>query len=161
MEVNNSQRPLICLSPRGRPFEQALAQKWAASPGVIFLAGRFEGLDQRVIDHYRMEEVSLGDFVMSGGEIAAQAMIDACVRLLPAVLGNPSSIIEESHTSGLLEHPQYTKPSNWKGLSVPDVLLSGNHEKISDWRLIKSIEKTKNVRPDLYKLYCKKNKGEK
>ena len=150
LEVNNSQRPMIYLSPRGRPFEQALAQKWAASPGVIFLAGRFEGLDQRVIDHYRMEEVSLGDFVMSGGEIAAQAMIDACVRLLPAVLGNPSSIIEESHTSGLLEYPQYTKPTEWKGKEIPQILKSGNHQKIAEWRRGQAETVTKSKRPDLW-----------
>ena len=110
---------------------------------------------------HKIPELSLGDFILSGGEIAAQVLIDSVVRLIPHVIGNHKSLEEESFTNYLLEYPQYTKPSNWKGLSVPDVLLSGNHKKISDWRLIKSIEKTKNVRPDLYKLYCKKNKGEK
>mgnify|MGYP001165232214 CR=1 FL=1 len=144
-------RPLICLSPRGRPFEQALAQKWVKAPGIILLAGRFEGLDQRVIDYYGMEEVSLGDFVMSGGEIAAQAMIDACVRLLPAVLGNPLSIEEESHATGLLEYPQYTRPKEWKGKLIPKILQSGNHKKIADWRRDQAETLTRSRRPDLWK----------
>ena len=150
LKVNSAERPLIFLSPRGRPFEQALAQKWVTSPGVILLAGRFEGIDQRVIDHYLMEEVSLGDFVMSGGEIAAQAMIDTCVRLLPSVLGNPRSIVDESHTSGLLEYPQYTKPTEWKGKRIPQVLQSGNHQKIAEWRRDQAEIVTKSRRPDLW-----------
>ena len=121
----------------------------------------YEGVDDRFLRYNDIEEYSVGDIVLSGGEIASIILIDTCVRLIPEVLGNKNSLKFESFQNHLLEYPQYTKPSNWKGLSVPDVLLSGNHKKISDWRLIKSIEKTKNVRPDLYKLYCKKNKGEK
>ena len=143
-------KPLIFLSPRGRVFDQKMATEWIKEAGIILLAGRFEGVDQRVIDHYGIQEVSLGDFVMSGGEIAAQAMIDACVRLLPGVLGNAASIEEESHQNGLLEHPQYTRPNEWNGKMIPDILLSGNHQNINKWRLSKAQELTKLRRPDLW-----------
>ena len=119
--------PLIYLSPRGTPFTQAKARHLAQAPGVTLICGRFEGLDQRVIDHYGVEEISLGDFVLTGGEIAAQAMIDAIVRLRPGVLGNDASTEEESFSDGLLEHPQYTRPAEWQGHAIPPVLLSGNH----------------------------------
>jgi tRNA (guanine37-N1)-methyltransferase len=119
--------PLVYLSPRGRRFDQAMAHRWAAGDGVTLICGRFEGVDERVIEAYGIEEVSLGDFVMTGGEIAAQAMIDATVRLLPGVLGNVASTEEESFSQGLLEHPQYTKPAEWRGRKIPDVLLSGHH----------------------------------
>ncbi len=143
-------KPLIFLSPRGRVFDQHMANVWIKGAGVILLAGRFQGVDQRVIDQYGIQEVSLGDFVMSGGEIAAQAMIDACVRLLPGVLGNAASIEKESHQNGLLEHPQYTRPNEWNGKLIPDVLLSGNHQKIDEWRRSEAEELTKSRRPDLW-----------
>ena len=146
-------RPLIYMSPRGKPFEQRHAKKWAAGPGVIILCGRFEGIDERILESYDIEEISLGDFVMTGGEIAAQAIIDTTVRLLPGVLGNPESIVDESHTSGLLEYPQYTKPSEWKNKKVPEILLSGHHENIAKWRLNQSIATTKKNRPDLWKAW--------
>ena len=142
--------PLVYLSPRGRRFDQSMAQSWARADGVTLLCGRFEGVDERVLQHYGIQEVSLGDFVMTGGEIAAQAMIDATVRLLPGVLGNAESAVEESFSAGLLEHPQYTKPAEWQGHAIPDVLLSGNHAKIAEWRKQMSLQITKERRPDLW-----------
>ncbi|WP_323767985.1 tRNA (guanosine(37)-N1)-methyltransferase TrmD [Marinovum sp.] len=145
--------PLIYLSPRGRRFDQAMARGLAATPGAIFICGRFEGLDQRVIDHYGITEVSLGDFVMTGGELAAQAMIDATVRLLPGVLGNEASAEEESFSNGLLEHPQYTKPPEWQGHRIPDVLLSGHHGEIAKWRQAQAEAITRARRPDLWEAW--------
>jgi len=142
--------PVICLSPRGRRFDQAMAQTWAAGPGVTLLCGRFEGVDQRVLDHRRIAEVSLGDFVLTGGEIAAQAMLDATVRLLPGVLGNRASTEEESFSHGLLEHPQFTRPAVWEGHEIPAVLQSGNHGEISKWRQAQAEALTKDRRPDLW-----------
>ena len=153
LDQGKKSKPLVFLSPRGRVFDQHLANEWAKGPGIILLAGRFEGVDQRVIDHYGIQEISLGDFVMSGGEIAAQAMIDACVRLLPGVIGNSASLEDESHKNGLLEHPQYTKPHKWKGRIIPDVLLSGNHQKIDEWRRSEAEALTKSRRPDLWKAH--------
>lgn len=144
--------PLVCLSPRGRRFDQAMARDWAAGPGVTMICGRFEGVDQRVLDHYRIEEVSLGDFVMTGGEIAAQAMIDASVRLRPGVLGNEASTQEESHADGLLEHPHYTRPAEWKGHPIPPVLLSGNHQAVAAWRREQAEALTRARRPDLWQI---------
>ncbi|SIS84377.1 tRNA (Guanine37-N(1)-) methyltransferase [Roseivivax lentus] len=145
--------PLIYLSPRGRPFTQARARALSEGPGVTVICGRFEGLDQRVIDHYGIEEVSLGDFVLTGGEIAAQALIDATVRLIPRVLGNQSSVEEESFSHGLLEHPQFTKPAVWNGRAIPEVLLSGHHAKITDWQRAEAERLTKERRPDLWRAY--------
>ncbi|MFN3208835.1 MAG: tRNA (guanosine(37)-N1)-methyltransferase TrmD [Roseovarius sp.] len=142
--------PLVYLSPRGRPFTQAMARHWATLLGVTMICGRFEGLDQRVIDHYDIHEVSLGDFVLTGGDLAAQAMIDATVRLLPGVLGNESSTEEESFSDGLLEHPQYTRPAEWNGRKIPDVLMSGHHGEIAKWRRTMSEELTRDRRPDLW-----------
>jgi tRNA (guanine37-N1)-methyltransferase len=142
--------PLIYLSPRGRPMTQALMRGLAAGPGVTLICGRFEGLDQRVIDHYGAVEVSLGDFVLTGGDIAAQALIDATVRLLPGVLGNAASIEEESFSSGLLEHPHYTRPAEWKGLPIPEVLTSGDHAKVAEWRRAQAQALTRARRPDLW-----------
>jgi tRNA (guanine37-N1)-methyltransferase len=153
MDVHRSARgvaPLVFLSPRGRRFDQQMAQNWARADGVTLLCGRFEGVDERILQHYNIQEVSLGDFVMTGGEIAAQAMIDATVRLLPGVLGNADSAVDESFSAGLLEHPQYTKPAEWQGLPIPDVLLSGNHAKIAEWRKQMSLKITKARRPDLW-----------
>lgn len=145
--------PLIYLSPRGRPFHQAMARDLAARPGVTLICGRFEGLDQRVIDHFGIAEVSLGDFVLTGGELAAQAMLDATVRLLPGVLGNAESAEEESFSDGLLEHPQYTRPAEWQGRTIPDVLLSGHHGEIAKWRRAQAEALTEARRPDLWEAY--------
>lgn len=143
--------PLMALSPRGRPFDQAMARRLASGPGVTLICGRFEGIDERVLTHYGVQEVSLGDFVLTGGEIAAMALIDACVRLIPRVLGNQASVEEESFARGLLEHPQYTKPAVWRGHAIPDVLLSGNHGAISAWRRTEAERLTKERRPDLWR----------
>nr|WP_246566855.1 tRNA (guanosine(37)-N1)-methyltransferase TrmD [Gemmobacter fulvus] len=148
--------PVVFLSPRGKPFTQAKAQEWADADGLTLLCGRFEGVDQRVIDAYGIEEVSLGDFVLTGGEIAAQALIDATVRLIPRVLGNHASTEEESFSAGLLEFPQYTRPTDWQGHAIPDVLLSGHHGKIADWRQRMAERLTKERRPDLWRAYCAK-----
>ena len=130
-----------------------MARDWARADGVTLLCGRFEGVDERVLSHYGVQEVSLGDFVMTGGEIAAQAMIDATVRLLPGVLGNAESTEDESHAHGLLEHPQYTRPAEWRGEPIPDVLMSGNHGEIAKWRRRMAEKITKQQRPDLWERY--------
>ena len=142
--------PVAFLSPRGQRFDQAMARDWAAGPGVTLLCGRFEGVDQRVLDHHGIAEVSLGDFVLTGGEIAAQALLDATVRLLPGVLGNMASTEEESFSDGLLEHPQYTRPTVWEGREIPAVLQSGNHAEIARWRHAESERITREWRPDLW-----------
>lgn len=146
---DRSQWPLIYLSPRGRPFDQAAARRLSQTKGLTLIAGRFEGLDQRVIDHFDVEEISLGDFVMTGGEIAAMAVLDAAVRLIPGVLGNAASTEEESFSEGLLEHPQYTRPAVWQGLTIPEVLTSGNHGAVDRWRREQAQEITRARRPDL------------
>ncbi len=150
--------PLIYLTPRGCPFDQQRATSLAAGPGVVLLCGRYEGLDQRVIEACAMEEISLGDFVLSGGEIAALAMIDACVRLLPGTMGQAQSLAEESFERGLLEYPHYTRPASWTGpdgteRKVPEVLLSGHHEKVRQWRLTEAEKATQERRPDLWQRY--------
>ncbi len=146
--------PILYLSPRGRRFDQAMARRLSRGPGATLICGRFEGMDERVIDHYGIEEVSLGDFVLTGGEIAAQALIDATVRLIPRVLGNQASTEEESFSDGLLEHPQYTRPAVWKGLPIPEILLSGHHGNITTWRRRQAERLTKERRPDLWRAYC-------
>lgn len=146
--------PVIYLSPRGKPFTQSMAQDWAKADGLTLLCGRFEGVDERVLEEFAVQEVSLGDFVLTGGEIAAQALIDATVRLIPRVLGNHASVEDESFQAGLLEHPNYTKPALWQGRAVPDVLLSGHHEQIAAWRQSQSERLTKERRPDLWRAYC-------
>lgn len=148
-------RPRIYLSPRGTPFNQEMARRWAAGSGVVMLCGRFEGLDQRAIDARGLEEVSLGDFVLAGGEVAAQALIEAAVRLIPGVLGAADSVSEESFSTGLLEYPQYTRPQIFEERSIPDVLTSGNHKEIEKWRLTEAERLTKARRPDLWSLYEK------
>ena len=145
--------PVIYLSPRGKPFNQAMAQRFSQAKGITLLCGRFEGVDQRVLDARQVEEVSLGDFVLTGGEIAAQALIDASVRLIPRVLGNQASTEEESFSNGLLEHPQYTRPTEWEGRKIPEILLSGHHAKIAEWRHAQSESLTKERRPDLWRTY--------
>ncbi|WP_417718440.1 tRNA (guanosine(37)-N1)-methyltransferase TrmD [Salipiger sp.] len=142
--------PIVYLSPRGPRFDQAMARDLAARPGVTMICGRFEGLDQRVLEQYGVAEISLGDFVLTGGELAAQAVLDATVRLIPGVLGNAASTEEESFSNGLLEHPQYTKPAEWRGRAIPEVLLSGNHAAIATWRRTQSEELTRARRPDLW-----------
>jgi len=143
--------PLIYLSPRGEPLTQALAAELAAGPGVMLLAGRFEGVDERVIAGRQMREVSIGDYVLSGGELAAMVLIDACVRLLPGVIGAAESLGEESFEGGLLEYPQYTKPREWEGRAIPDVLLSGDHKRVAEWRRREAERITSERRPDLLK----------
>ena len=142
--------PTIYLSPRGTQLTQARVRELARGPGVILLCGRFEGIDQRVLDARNLEEVSIGDYVLSGGELAAQMLIDACVRLLPGVAGNEVSLAEESFASDLLEYPHYTRPREWEGRAIPDVLLSGDHEKIAKWRGDQAEKLTKARRPDLW-----------
>jgi tRNA (guanine37-N1)-methyltransferase len=142
--------PVLCLSPRGRLFDQAMARDLARCNGVTLLCGRFEGIDERVLEHHAVTEVSLGDYVLTGGEIAAQALLDATVRLLPGVLGNAASTEEESHSDGLLEHPQYTRPARWNDLEIPEVLMSGNHGEIAKWRRARALELTRARRPDLW-----------
>ncbi|QFU07806.1 tRNA (guanine-N(1)-)-methyltransferase [Rhodobacteraceae bacterium THAF1] len=146
--------PVIYLSPRGAPFTQRTAERLSQTKGVTLLCGRFEGVDQRVLDHHRIEEISLGDYVLTGGEIAAQALLDATVRLIPRVLGNQASTEQESHSDNLLEHPQYTKPAHWSGHDIPEILLSGHHGKIEDWRRAMAERLTKERRPDLWRAYC-------
>ena len=148
--------PAIYLSPRGRVLNQALAEELAAGPGCVLVCGRYEGLDERVIEARGLMEVSLGDFVLSGGEPAAIALMDAVVRLIPGVMGAAETLDEESFEQGLLEYPHYTRPAIWQGRPVPEILLSGHHEKIRTWRLRQAEEVTKSRRPDLWAAYEKR-----
>ncbi len=149
--------PVIYLSPKGRLLDQARVREIAQASAVTLLCGRYEGVDERVIEARGLEEVSLGDFVLSGGEPAAMALIDACVRLLPGVLGNVESLVEESFERGLLEYPHYTRPQDWRGRKVPETLLSGHHEKIRAWRLAEAEKITRERRPDLWARYTAGN----
>ncbi len=148
--------PLIHLSPRGRPLTQARVRDLSTGPGVTLLCGRFEGVDQRVLDARDIEEISIGDFVLAGGEIAACALVEACVRLLPGVVGDAESLAQESFEQGLLEYPHYTRPREWEGRDIPDVLLSGDHGKIAEWRREMAERITRERRPDLWGKYSKK-----
>jgi tRNA (guanine37-N1)-methyltransferase len=148
--------PTFYLSPRGTPLTQERARELAQGPGVLLLCGRFEGIDQRVLEARNVEETSIGDYVLSGGELAAQVLIDACVRLLPGVAGNESSLAEESFAQGLLEYPHYTRPREWEGHAIPDVLLSGDHEKIAQWRREQAEKITEERRPELWERLAKK-----
>jgi tRNA (guanine37-N1)-methyltransferase len=141
--------PALYLSPRGRPLDQSTVRSLSNGPGVVLLAGRFEGVDQRVIESRGLEEVSIGDYVLSGGELPAMVLIDACVRLLPGVIGASESLSEESFEAGLLEYPQYTRPREWEGRPIPDVLLSGDHARIAAWRRAEALRLTAERRPDL------------
>lgn len=143
--------PLVYLTPRGERLVQAIVRDWAAGPGLVLLCGRYEGVDQRVIEARGFREVSIGDFVLSGGEIAAMAVIDACVRLLPGIVGDAASLEEESFATNLLEYPQYTRPRVFEGRAVPEVLLSGDHERIRRWRAEQALAITRARRPDLLK----------
>ena len=142
--------PVAYLSPRGRLIDQARVKALAAGPGVTLLCGRYEGVDERVIEARGVEELSLGDFVLSGGEPAAMALIDACVRLLPGVVGDQATLAEESFEDGLLEYPHYTRPQTWEGRAVPEVLLSGHHDRIRQWRQEQRERATRERRPDLW-----------
>lgn len=146
--------PLIYLTPRGRPLSQARVRELAREPGVRLLCGRYEGVDQRVLEARGMEEISIGDYVLSGGEPAAMILLDACVRLLPGVMGAEDSLAEESFETGLLEYPQYTRPQEWKGRTVPEILLSGHHARIAQWRRARAEEITRERRPDLWARYA-------
>ncbi|SDU40571.1 tRNA (guanosine(37)-N1)-methyltransferase TrmD [Stappia sp. ES.058] len=143
-------RPRLLMSPRGRPLDQARVRGLAAGPGAVIVCGRFEGVDQRVIDSRALEEVSIGDYILSGGEIAAMVLLDAVVRLLPGVMGNAESGTRESFETGLLEHPQYTRPREFEGLPIPDVLTSGDHARIEAWRQSEAERLTRDRRPDLW-----------
>lgn len=147
--ANEPDAPLIYLSPRGERLDQSLARELSVGPGVLLLAGRFEGIDERVIAARQMREVSIGDYVLSGGELAAMVLIDACVRLLPGVVGAAGSLEQESFEAGLLEYPHYTKPRDWEGRQIPEVLLSGDHKKIAEWRRREAKRLTAERRPDL------------
>jgi tRNA (guanine37-N1)-methyltransferase len=146
-------RPRLVMSARGAPLTQQRVAQLAAGAGAVIVCGRFEGIDQRLIEARQLEEISLGDFVLAGGEIAALALIDACVRLIPGVMGKEESGAEESFSAGLLEYPQYTRPAAWEGRPIPDVLLSGDHGKIAQWRREQAEKLTKQRRPDLWEAY--------
>jgi len=156
--TKGSKEKILYFSPSGKKINQKLVNDLINFKEIILICGKYEGVDQRFIDYNKIEEISLGDYIISGGELAAFILIDACVRLIPEVLGNNNSLNVESFNDNLLEYSQYTKPYEWKNIKVPEILLSGNHKKISDWRLKNSLEKTKKIRPDLYELYLKENK---
>jgi tRNA (guanine37-N1)-methyltransferase len=151
-------RPRLLMSPRGRPLTQSRVVELAAGPGPLIICGRFEGVDQRVIAGRGLEEVSIGDYVLSGGEIAALALIDACVRLLPGVMGKLASGADESFSDGLLEYPQYTRPQEFEGQPIPEILLSGDHAKVAAWRQAEAEALTRAKRPDLWTLKLKQKR---
>ena len=147
--------PIIYLSPRGKPLTQEMVKKFTKIPKITLICGRYEGIDERLLQHWRVEEISIGDYILSGGELGAQVFLDACVRLLPGVMGGADSHLEETFEENLLEYPQYTRPQVWNDMAVPDVLVSGHHQKIRQWRRSQSEELTKQRRPDLWSLYVK------
>jgi len=151
------ERPRLLMSPRGRPLTQGLVAELAAGPGPLIVCGRFEGVDQRVIDARQLQEVSIGDYVLSGGEIAALALVDACVRLLPGVMGKLESGSDESFSHGLLEYPQYTRPQTFEGRPIPEILLSGDHAKVAAWRHARAVALTQARRPDLWARWTEQN----
>lgn len=155
--VDRQGRPLIYMTPRGKPLTQARVREWSEGPGVVVFCGRFEGLDERVIEGRQMEEVSVGDAVLAGGEIPAQYLIEACVRLIPGVLGKTASTEDESFEGDLLEYPHYTRPREWEGREIPDVLLSGDHARIARWRREQAEEITSRRRPDLWARYQRRD----
>ncbi len=157
--VDRRGRPLLYMSARGKPLTQARVSEWATGEGVIVLAGRFEGVDQRVLDARGFEEVSVGDAVLAGGEAAAMVVIEACVRLLPGVLGQEASLAEESFEDGLLEHPQFTRPRSFEGLEVPEVLTSGHHAEVAKWRKAQRELTTRERRPDLWASHLAKQQA--
>ena len=157
--VERDGRPLLYMSARGRPLTQARVQDWSQGAGVILLCGRFEGVDQRVLDARGFEEVAVGAAVLAGGEAAAMVAVEACVRLVPGVLGEAQSLAEESFEDGLLEHPQFTRPRTFEGLEIPEVLLSGHHQKVADWRAELRQETTRERRPDLWAAHLAKQQA--
>jgi len=157
IEKNQNDNPIIYLSPKGDKLDTSLVKQFAQQAGINILCGHFEGVDQRVIEKNNIQEISIGDYVLSGGESAAIVVLDAILRTLPGVLGAEKSLDEETFNNNLLEYPQYTQPRNWEGITVPDVLLSGNHAEIKDWRLEQSRSITQRRRPDLWQKYNKKN----
>jgi tRNA (guanine37-N1)-methyltransferase len=159
--VPNDDRPRLLMSPRGAPLTQSRVQDLARGPGAVILCGRFEGVDERLIEARRLEEVSLGDFVLSGGEVAALALLDACIRLIPGVMGKEASAAEESFSHGLLEYPQYTRPAVFEGRPIPEVLTSGNHAKVEKWRKAEAERLTRERRPDLWAAYQARKPPEK
>ena len=150
---------IVCMSPRGTPLSQSIAKNMLQYNEIIIVCGRFEGIDQRVVEKHQMKEISIGDFILTGGELGAMVLLDTVVRLLPGTLGNSDSILTESFTDGLLEAPQFTKPINWKGIKVPEILRSGDHQKILEWKNKTSEKITKKNRPDLFIKYVKKKKN--
>ena len=153
ISANCKQGKIIAMSPKGKPLTQEMVRQYAKEEHLNIVCGRFEGIDERVIEAFDIEEVSIGDYILTGGEQAAQILLDAVIRLLPNVLGNEESTMEESFENNLLEYPQYTRPTEWQGRIVPEVLLSGHHKKIAEWRLEQSIKTTQERRPDLWKKY--------
>ena len=159
LQASESDEPplIVFPSPAGEVFRQPTARRFAAESHIIFGCGRYEGIDQRVFDwaatRARVELISLGDYVLNGGEVAVMAMIEAFGRLVPGVVGNPESLVEESHEQGLLEYPSYTKPAQWRGYEVPEVLLSGHHGRVAQWRREQQVDRTRRVRPDLYEAW--------
>jgi tRNA (guanine37-N1)-methyltransferase len=158
--IAGDERPRLLMSARGAPLTQARVAALAGGPGVVIVCGRFEGVDERVIVARGLQEVSVGDYVLSGGEIAAMALIDACVRLIPGVMGAEASGAEESFADGLLEYPQYTRPGTWEGRSIPEVLTSGDHAKVAAWRRAEAERLTRERRSDLWTAYLARRKGE-
>ena len=158
LKANYDKGRLIYMSPRGEPLTQAKVHELSLEEEITVVCGRFEGVDERVLEARNIEEISIGDYILTGGEQAAMIMLDAVVRLIPGVLGNAESTADESFENGLLEHPQYTRPIVWDGREVPEVLLSGHHQNIADWRHEKAMEVTKRKRPDLYKKYLDSKK---
>ncbi len=157
--VERDGRPLLYMSARGRPLTQARVADWSKGAGLVLLCGRFEGVDQRVIDARGFEEIAVGDAVLAGGEAAAMVVIEACVRLAPGVLGQPESLAEESFEDGLLEHPQFTRPRTFEGLEIPEVLLSGHHNRVADWRKSLREQTTRERRPDLWAAHLAKQQA--
>jgi tRNA (guanine37-N1)-methyltransferase len=157
----DDRRPRLLMSARGRPLTQQRVEALAQGPGCIILCGRFEGVDERVIEGRALEEISVGDYVLAGGEIAAFALLDACVRLLPGVMGKEASAAEESFAQGLLEYPQYTRPAEWEGRAIPDILTSGDHGKVAAWRRQEAERLTRERRPDLWTAYAARSGGAK
>tara|TARA_B100001121_G_scaffold303770_1_gene318188 strand:- start:4197 stop:4928 length:732 start_codon:yes stop_codon:yes gene_type:complete len=155
---SDTDKMIVCMSPRGTPLNQRIAKKIIQYNEIIIVCGRFEGIDQRVVDKHHMKEISIGDFILTGGELGAMVLLDTVVRLLPGTLGNSDSILTESFTDGLLEAPQFTKPIDWNGIKVPEILRSGDHQKILDWKNKVAEKVTKKNRPDLFIKYIEKKK---
>ncbi len=153
--IPDNDLPKYCLSPRGMRFNQNIAFEISKQKGAIFVCGRYEGIDERVIKHHDLKEISIGDYIISGGDLAAMVILDSVIRLMPKVIGNEESLYEESFNNNLLEYPLYTKPRNWNNLQVPNVLVSGDHKKIKDWKINQSESITRKRRPDLWKKYLK------